>query len=276
MSSTWFHLKHRTVLKISGEDRVKFLQGLVTNDVMLSDSKAIYSLLLSPQGRFQHDFFIAQDHQGVLFLTPETNRVEDLENKLNLYKLKAAVQIENLSDSYFLLWQPHESRNERGTVLEDTIPIVFIDPRITEMGIYSIAQKFAPVADGLSQYQEKRIRLGIPDGSQDMLPDKAIPLENNMDILHAISWTKGCYMGQELTARTKHLGEVRKKLMPVSVKGKMPTFNEPLFFKDKEVGVFKNGFHDIGLALLRLEHVKQYQKQGLTAANGAQVRLMKI
>jgi|SRR5271156_1003842 len=264
--STWFHLKHRGVLRLEGPDSVKFLQGLVTNDVnLLSETQALYSLLLSPQGRFQHDFFMIQNRAGQIFLTPELERLDDLKKKLSLYKLKSDVQIEDVSKDIFLLWQPHESMNEPGTVLETEAPLIFIDPRRAAMGLYSLSPAAQSLSEDLSLYQETRIKLGIPDGSLDMGVDQAIPLENNMDELHAISWTKGCYLGQELTSRTKHVGEVRKKLFPVSVqKGPLPTFGESVFFNDEVMGSFKSSVRNLGLALLRSENIETLKEGPLS------------
>lgn len=270
-STPWFHLTHRGILRLTGADCLKLLQGLVTNDVNLaSEDRVIYSLLLSPQGRFQHDFFIGQNGIGEFFLTPELSRIDDLIKKLSMYKLKSDVAIENISADFFLVWQPHESTNTPGTILQAPPSLIFIDPRNTAMGMHALVPK-GDFSEDFALYHRKRLTLGIPEGSLDMIVDKAIPLENNMDDLNAISWTKGCYMGQELTSRTKHVGEVRKKLFPVVVEGPLPTFDASLFYRDEEVGLFKSGFEKRGLALIRIENLEGISKEGLSGPSNSKI-----
>jgi folate-binding protein YgfZ len=106
-------------------------------------------------------------------------------------------------------------------------------------------------------YDHLRISLGVPDGSRDLPVEKAILLENGFDELNAIDWDKGCYMGQELTARTRYRGLVRKRLMPVAIEGPAPEFGAPLLLGDKEAGEMRSASGDIGLALVRLEALGQ-------------------
>src|SRR5262249_3416018 len=110
-------------------------------------------------------------------------------------------------------------------------------------------------AGTMGDYDRLRLSLGVPDGSRDLPVDRAILLENGFDELHGIDWQKGCYMGQELTARTRYRGLVRKRLLPVEVEGPLPAPGTPVMAGDKEVGQMRSGGDGLGLALLRLEHL---------------------
>src|SRR5207245_3225890 len=122
---------------------------------------------------------------------------------------------------------------------------VFVDPRLAELGARAVLPRdgAAAVLAGLgfsagavADYERRRIALGVPDGSRDLPVEKAILLENGFDELNAIDWDKGCYMGQELTARTRYRGLVRKRLMPVTIEGPAPAFGAPLLLGEKEAG----------------------------------------
>src|SRR6185503_18496273 len=115
----------------------------------------------------------------------------------------------------------------------------------------------------LAEYEALRLELGVPDGSRDLPVEKAILLENGFDELHGIDWQKGCYMGQELTARTKYRGLVRKRLLPVEIEGPLPAPGTPVMAGDKEAGEMRSGADGLGLALLRLEHLEAGLGQSL-------------
>ncbi len=248
-------LYNRAVLRISGRDRISFLQGLISNDLeKLTPDRVLYSLLLTPQGRFQDDFFVVE-HEGALLLTPEKEHVEDLKNRLLLYKLKSEVEIELLED-WALGAHPAQSFLPRGKVTQRKSYLEFVDPRLSEMGTVVLGPVVFDSGLDFELYDIHRLSLGVPDGGRDMIRGKAIPLENSMDKLDAIDWDKGCYLGQELTARTKYSGEVRKGLWRVlKSSGPMPYFDEPLFFGDKEVGRMRTSCGQQGVALLRTEDI---------------------
>ncbi len=254
-SSICVFLYNRVILRISGRDRVSFLQGLISNDLeKLTPDRALYSLLLTPQGRFQDDFFIVE-HDGALLLTPEKEEAQSLKNRLELYKLRSEVKIELLED-WGIGSHPVGTSSPRGMVIQRKSYLEFVDPRLSAMGTLVMGPILFDSGLDFSLYDRHRLSLGVPDGGRDMIRGKAVPLENSMDQLNAIDWDKGCYLGQELIARTKHLGEVRKGLWRVLKQaGPMPYFDEPLFFGDKEVGRMRSSCGPQGLALLRSEEV---------------------
>lgn len=265
----------RSVLAVRGPDRKTFLQGLVTNDVMQVNAEtALYACLLTANGRFLHDFLVFEQ-EDTLLLTPERARAEDLYRLLRRYVLRSKVELTLLSD-----WSIHgvcgtEASAETATRAATGFApdakagqaralaggMVCLDPRTVQLGAVAV---LPPGSDAFSQlpqgdfsiWDRLRIGLGIPDGSRDLIPERAILLENNIDRLNGISWTKGCYMGQELTARTHYRGLVRKRLVPVRLMGEAPTFNAPLFRDGVEVGHMRSACGEMGLALVMLEDVK--------------------
>mgnify|MGYP000358380117 CR=1 FL=1 len=257
-------LPHRGILEIQGEDRASFLQGLITNDITLvTPERAIYAALLSPQGRFLYDFFIIEI-EGSYFLDVEKDRLEALLKKLNLYKLRSRVTLTPRFDlTVFALWgegiAPHLGLSEEMGRAHHGI---FMDPRLLELGARALGERppkdFQPRTP--FDYDLHRLVLGVPEGGRDLIPEKAILLESGLDELNAISWTKGCYMGQELTARTKYRGLVRKRLFPVRIEGTIPTENVGIFSSGKEVGEMRTHNGSQGLALLRIEAVKDQEE----------------
>ena len=154
--------------------------------------------------------------------------------------------------------------------------IVYVDPRLPDLGARAILPR-ATAAETLGrfgfghaepqEYDRLRLALGVPDGSRDLPVEKAILLENGFDELHGIDWEKGCYMGQELTARTKYRGLVRKRLLPVSIDGPVPAAGSPIMLGDKEAGEMRSGAEGRGLALLRLESLERLQAGALTCGD---------
>lgn len=250
-------LPHRGVMEIEGEDRAPFLQGLITNDIhLVTPSRSIYTLLLTPQGRFLYDLFI-MEKEGTYLLEGETSRLEDLLKKLNLYKLRSKVTLKLRADlTVYALWGEgichlFNLKEEPGNTQQG----IFMDPRLVELGARTIG--LTPSQNGMlatpQDYDTHRLELGVPEGGKDLIPEKSIPLECGLDELNAISWTKGCYMGQELTARTKHRGLVRKRLIPVKIEGDAPEEGTKIFLKNEPVGEMRSHNGSSGLALLRIE-----------------------
>lgn len=244
-------LPHRGIIEIQGEDKASFLQGLISNDVnLITPEHALYATLLSPQGRFLYDFFI-MEQEGSYLLDGETARLADLVKKLSLYKLRSHVTIALRPElKVFALWG------------EDTAAMLhnpFKDPRLTELGARFIGEHPLPDLTPASPeaYDLHRLKLGVPEGGTDLIPEKSILLECGLEELNAISWNKGCYIGQELTTRTKFQGLVRKRLFPVHIEGPAPDFGAEVFLEDTAVGAMRTHRDGYGLALLRLEHFKE-------------------
>ena len=247
-------LPNRGIIKITGDDRASFLQGLITNDVKkLETQPVIYACLLTPQGKFLFDFFI-YDKGEFLLLECQGDRIQELIKKLSLYKLRSKVALVDVSEMYQVVV---------GGVIEGRELEFTQDPRLPDLGMRGVISDLSePVNGDLSDYDLNRIVLGVPDGSSDLIVDKSILLENGLDELHAIDWRKGCYVGQELTSRTKYTGIVRKRLFPVDIEGDLPPFGETIFWGDDKAGEMRSSLNNKGLALIRLEAFLQFQKSG--------------
>lgn len=273
MTDRSYILPPRRLLRISGEDRQDFLQGLVSNDVAkATPDRAIWSALLTAQGKFLHDFFIIE-HDGAYLLDAEAERIDDLKRRLSLYRLRARVAIEAVEGwAVAIAWGDDALKalglpDEAGAATPFGGGVAFADPRLTGAG----ARLYLPDAAALeatgfaagdvAAYDRLRISLGLPDGSRDMQVEKAILLENGFDELHGVDWKKGCYVGQELTARTKYRGLIKKRLLPVGIAGPLPEPGAIIEADGKEAGEMRSAVvgvgngpgGTVGLALLRLE-----------------------
>lgn len=290
MSAGYAVLDQRSVVAVTGEDRKPFLQGLVSNDVLrVTPERAAYALFLTPQGKFLHDFTMV-DSDGdpaailpAILMDPETERRADLLRRLKMYRLRSKIALEDRADRLTVAVAFGENvpaalglPAEAGAARPFGGGIAFIDPRLPALG----ARLFLP-ADGLAaleatgltrrdaaDFDRLRLALGVPDGTRDLIPEKSIPLENRMESLNAISWDKGCYMGQELTARTKYRALIKKKLFPVAFDGPAPEAGTPVTLDGKEAGEIRSSRDGTGLALLRLEDVQRAAETGLPFLSG--------
>jgi folate-binding protein YgfZ len=275
-------LADRGVLAVSGPDRRPFLQGLVSNDVeKVGPSAARYSALLTAQGKYLHDFIITEFGES-LWLEAEAARLADLKKRLSIYRLRAdaaldertdlAVAVifgEGTADALALPSMPGAARGFGSG-------IVFVDPRLATLGARAILPREtarAALTDaGLAEetfdaYDRLRLSLGIPDGSRDLVLEKSILLESGFDELNGVDWEKGCYIGQELTARTKYRGLVKKRLLPVRIEGSAPPPGTIVTVDGREVGEMRSSREGLGLALLRLEAILADRR--LTAGGAA-------
>jgi folate-binding protein YgfZ len=274
-------LKHRGIIQVSGTDAENFLQGLLTNDIKkVSSDTVIYAAFLTPQGKFYQDLFIGYYNQSY-FIEIEAAYLPLILKKFTLYKLRSDVQIKDISEqcSVWALWGDISISDFSKLTLEGKCKafkegLLYRDPRIAEMGYREIVfhssflefakndlerAEWPTVGQEVSseEYEYRRLSLGLPNGTLDMLSEKSIPLECNLDYLHAISWDKGCYLGQELTARTKHRGLIRKRLLKVTIEGNPIAPETPLYKDNKEMGIMKSSIQDKGLALIRLEALQE-------------------
>ena len=186
-------LEDRGVIEISGSDAKSFLQGLITNDVnQASQNNLLYTAMLTPQGKFLFDFFVLKAAEGYL-LDCYKPTIAALIKKLSIYKLRSDVSIKNVSDIYSVY-----SDTTRG------LP----DPRMPEFGKRFISGDKPETNAGFAAYEKKRIAAGLPE-SADFIAEDDFPLQCNLEQLNGVNFNKGCYVGQEVTARTKYKGTVK-------------------------------------------------------------------
>jgi folate-binding protein YgfZ len=249
-------LPHRSVIAIGGPDRAEFLQGLISNDTAkVGPGKAIWAALLTPQGRFLNDMFVVEDGDGTFLLETERERAPALARKLKMYTLRSKVTVEDRATAM-------EVAVVIGPEAEKVLPVAgataFLDPRLPELGVRVLAPVGQATLLGVPEasvadYEALRLRLGVPDGSRDLRVEKALLLESGFDELHGVDWQKGCYMGQELTARTKYRGLIKRRLFPVRVEGPLPSPGAPVHRDGKEVGEIRSGLGDRAIAMLQID-----------------------
>jgi folate-binding protein YgfZ len=236
-------LPDRAVLAVSGEDRVAFLQGLVSNDVAEANpGRAVWAALLTPQGKWLADFFILSDGERLL-LECERAQLPMVQQRLSRYRLRSRVALSDAGLNVYVAWDGDSDLTE----------ISAPDPRLAEAGWRILSGTPIPTNATSDDWDLHRLSLGLPDGSRDMEPEKSVLLEAGFDELNGVSWTKGCYMGQELTARTKYRGLVKRRLVPVQIEGAVPPPGSPITRDGREVGTMRSANGQHGMALLRLE-----------------------
>ena len=282
-------LEQRGLLAISGPDRVDFLQGLVSNDIeKVSTNRTVYAALLSPQGKYLYDFFIYKLN-NTFFLDCEKDSLNELKKRLSLYKLRSNVTLEDYSDKMVviaLFGNTKSTKQELPTKPGHTITfgegVLCTDPRISDIGwrcllpstkAENFVKSFGFTHAQCDTYEKNRLLLGLPDGSRDLIFEKSILLESGFSELNGIDWGKGCYIGQELTARTKYRGLIKKRLMPVKFDGPPPKAGTLIYSENKIAGEIRSNLSTkntrIGMAFIRLEALKNSTK---LIADGVLVR----
>jgi len=274
-------LAPRSVIRLGGPDRHAFLQGLVSNDVhLVTRDTAIYAALLTPQGKFLHDLFIIESGDAFL-IDCEAARAEDLLKRLAAYKLRAKVNLEDAVNDFEIraIWDSSSPR-KRGSIERDSAHInrrediiVFNDPRLPELGQRIIVKKGTAIsnipATDFPAYDHHRLALGVADGSRDMIVEKSTLTDGNFDLLNGISWTKGCYVGQELTARMHYRALVKKRMFPVRIEGAAPSFGATITLNGEEIGDMRSSAGEVGIALLSVEKMKDVTESNALLLSGA-------
>ncbi|MDP7546889.1 MAG: folate-binding protein [Alphaproteobacteria bacterium] len=285
MEANYCLLPGRGVLRLSGADVLPFLQALITRDLdSLTPARAVYGALLTPQGKYLFDFFLAR-RGDVLLLEGEAARLEALAKRLNMYRLRADVKIEDVRAEWEVLAAFGAGTEAAlgltggaGAAMAYGDGVAFLDPRLPEAGARIIAPTgqagamlaaagCKPVA--AADYDYFRLCLGLPDSGRDLVVDKSLMLESNLERLHGVDFDKGCFVGQELTARTKYRALVRKRLLPVRIDGPLPDPGTPLLAGEREVAVMRSGQGDRGLALVRVDRMAEAGGLGRNLTAGA-------
>ena len=249
-------LKNRAVISISGEDRFKFLQGLISNDIYKLE-KILYACMLTPQGRYFTDIFLYQDQDTILLDIPSAQK-DALLKKLNIYKIRSAVKINDQPQLKVII----------------NAPLGAIDPRNSIMGTRSITTDEKALSTDRTSYDLLRIKNFIPEGESDLISEKSFPLEYGLDQLNAIDYKKGCYIGQELTARTHHTGIIRKKIVQVISDTDLPPLGSEIFAEEQKLGIICSSVKNKGLALVRIENIDSLPADAIIKTNDQQLQII--
>lgn len=295
------HLTNRSLLRIGGEESLSLLQGLITNDMhhFLNGAANIYTLFLNIKGRVLYDTIIYKppEENSFFYIECDSQILDQLQRHLKMYRLRRKVEIESLQGNMkiWALFNPSyfEKSEEPDLKLDGRIfpcgnntqtssksvdkIIIYEDPRLANLGLRILTESSVereeivkhlesegPYLEGKPSYKEFRYKLGIGEGMEDLPPGKPLPLEVNGDYLQGISFHKGCYIGQELTARTHHIGVVRKRLMPLMF-DELPRedfkYDEMITNEaGKAVGKFRGRENEFGLGLMRISEALNSQK----------------
>ncbi|XP_037313491.2 putative transferase CAF17 homolog, mitochondrial [Pungitius pungitius] len=275
-----YRLPGRTVLKVRGEDTRPFLQGIITNDVELLEEPgltALYSHMLNVQGRTLYDimlYSLKEDDAGQgVFLECDSTIKDSILKHLKIYKLRRKVNIDPCPElSVWAVLSKQKKAGQEASKPELASPdkaLVWVtDPRTQEMGWRLVLESQVDPLDIISscqkgdtgEYHRHRYSIGLPEGVRDLPPGVALPLESNLVYMQGISFSKGCYIGQELTARTHHTGVVRKRLMPVRLSAPVQDLEEGAALQTqsgKPAGKHRAAVGQLGLSLIRLAHAKE-------------------
>uniref|UniRef100_UPI00358FDFE7 putative transferase CAF17, mitochondrial n=1 Tax=Myxine glutinosa TaxID=7769 RepID=UPI00358FDFE7 len=275
-----YRLTHRSVLRAQGPDTETFLNGILTNDLgpLFADEetrprdRAIYSHCLNVQGRVLFDVIVyrLQADEPVVLIECDTGMAQSLHQHLCTYRLRRRISLTAPNEGQKLsVWAvvPPPLQTER---LSLDVPVLTCtnDPRTEYLGLRLIVNADVPVTKllvgsterPLLQYEKLRYQLGVPEGPKDLPSGVALPLESNLTQLNGVSFSKGCYLGQELTARTHHTGVIRKCLLPVTLDPSPPDEavldgTEVLSEDGRRAGRLRAHVGSLGLALLRLSQV---------------------
>jgi len=238
------YLSNRVVIKISGADARSFLQGLTTQDInLLAPDKLLYAATLTPQGKYLFDYFLTEQ-DGSILLDIEASRADELIKKLNIYKLRSDVKIEKAD-----------------LKVHADLHAGMADPRSTKLLKRLLTNLPQETDADLAKYKLNLLQHGVPD-SDDFIVDKSFIMHYRFEDLHGVSFTKGCYVGQENTARMKYKGTVRKSIYKVEGEG-LPQFGAEI----EGLGTMLTSQGNFGLALCDIDAAENFstQEMGLSA-----------
>jgi tRNA-modifying protein YgfZ len=267
-------LADRGVVKVLGDDARHFLNGLLTADIgKMTPATPCFAALLTPQGKIVVDCIAVEapaEDGGGFFLDCPRALGPELVGKLNFYKLRAKVTVEELSErlGVLALWDGAGSSD---------YGLCYPDPRLPALGWRMMlpphlareaaAELKAELVESAA-YEAHRIALGVPRGGLDFVYGDAFPHEADMDQLNGVDFGKGCYVGQEVVSRVEHRGSARKRVVPVSAVAFPPEAGMPVMAGGKQIGIMGSAAGAQGLAMLRLDYVSEAQTSGIALVAG--------
>jgi len=243
MDSCVAPLSSRALVRVSGPDWRPFLQGLLTQDVeTLAPGELRFAALLTPQGKLLFDLFVLQDGEAAL-LDVAADRRDALVQRLSMYRLRAKVEIGVDDGGVWAAWPAAP----KGWL---------VDPRLEALGGRAYGAAPAPPSATEADYQAWRLSLGVPDPAADCQPDRTYPIEADFDLLNAIDFHKGCFVGQETTSRMKRRGLIKTRTLPIVFDGPAPAVGAEVLAGDLRAGEVLSGGDGRAMALLRLDRIE--------------------
>ena len=289
---SYAHLSDRSLIRVGGAEAQHFLQNLVTADIDgMSENGASAGALLTPQGKILFDFLIYRQEDGYLLDAPSATAAELLK-RLTFYRLRAKVELELLSADIgvIALWDdseaPGSSLDDAPNGALDSAMAVVTDPRLHALGqriagpVADITSKLGGTSSDLAAYDHYRILQGVPEGLKDYDYSDIFPHDADLDQLGGVSFSKGCYVGQEVVSRMQHRGNARKRFVQIESSAALPEKGTDIVAGGKSLGSLGSsssiGDRAVGLALLRLDKVAQAKDNGIPLQCGDAKILVKL
>ena len=252
MNNSVYILEDRAILYINGPDAKDFLQNLISNDInKVSDSSSCFASLLTPQGKFLYEFIVVK-HKTGYFIDCEKSQSEEIFKQLNLYKIRTKVEILNLSNEFVVASFGYEkylnisgSKDILGFTFKYREDPILLDPRNKYLGarliinlekLYLSLKKLDLKIDKIENYHYLSYKLGIVPRSLNKLKNKLFGIECNFEELNGIDFKKGCYVGQENTARIKLKNKLSKRLLPIEIIDGKLSEDETIYYNDVDIG----------------------------------------
>lgn len=237
-------ISNRLCIDVTGEDAFSFLQGLITNDLKsLEGQDALYACFLTPQGKFLHDFLITKISDGYR-LEALRSESDDLIKRLKMYKLRSKANLKVRDDlKVYALWG------------DDIADIGYQDPRLADLGKRYISDEPLDCNTDFNDYDLFRIKLGVPDGGRDLTTQLSTLYDANIDLLNGVSFDKGCYLGQELTARMHYRALIKKRLLPIETNEKIPAEDKDIISNNRPIGKIYSRSGTQALVCLKIKDI---------------------
>ena len=288
MKNSVYILKDRSIIYINGLDAKDFLQNLISNDMnKVTDNSSCFASLLTPQGKFLYEFIVVKHKLG-FFIDCEKNQCNEIFNQLNLYKIRSKVEILNLSNEFVVASFGYEkylsiegSKDVLGFTFKYREDPIILDPRNKNLGarliinlekLYLSLKKLNLKDDNVDNYHIQSHKLGIVPKNLNQLQNKLFGIECNFEELNGIDFKKGCYVGQENTARIKLKNKLSKRLLPVEViEGKLSE-NEKIYNNDIEIGKILIS-DDYPFGLIKYQD-KNFDKNQIFKSNNGSFRVV--
>ena len=252
MNNSVYILEDRAILYVNGPDAKDFLQNLISNDInKVSDNSSCFASLLTPQGKFLYEFIVVK-HKSGFFIDCEKSQSEEIFKQLNLYKIRSKIEILNLSNEFVVASFGFEkyltiagSKNILGFTFKFREDPIILDPRNKDLGarliinlekLYLSLKKLDLKNDRIENYYSKSHKLGIVPKNLNKLKNKLFGIECNFEELNGIDFKKGCYVGQENTARIKLKNKLSKRLLPIEIIDGNLSEDEGIYYNEVEIG----------------------------------------